>query len=273
MKQSKAFTLIELLVVISIIAMLVAILLPALQSAREQSRMVSCMSNQRQVALGFQMYLGESDAAYPPAIEYLADGIHNIWWPSRFFKSQIASPISFRCPSMYDDFSSEEDFQKLAWKPGIDDDTQYARQADTYHVHVTHFGYNYKNIGSDLNVNGSTNWVNRIPGARGYGASRPARAFEIRNTAETILICDSFQYNFWIKNGQKHAYAFVDDYDWGQYNAHTRHGNATTVAWIDGHASAVGGNEVGSNPDAQYHPYNDQLTRFSTTTSNYWDRK
>lgn len=54
-----AFTLIELLVVISIIALLIAILLPALSLAKSAARGMQCKSNQRQLAIGFQVYATE----------------------------------------------------------------------------------------------------------------------------------------------------------------------------------------------------------------------
>ena len=51
-----SFTLIELLVVIAIIAILSALLLPALRSAREKGRSIRCVSNLKQCGLGFQQY-------------------------------------------------------------------------------------------------------------------------------------------------------------------------------------------------------------------------
>jgi len=63
--RNQAFTLIELLVVIAIIAILAALLLPALASAREKGRRTVCLSNARQMALGIQMYAQDNDGRIP----------------------------------------------------------------------------------------------------------------------------------------------------------------------------------------------------------------
>ncbi len=92
-----AFTLIELLVVIAIIAILAAILFPVFAQAREEARMTVCLSNQKQIGLGMDMYVQDYDEMYPLVRAVDSKYIEGNW--KDLLQPYIKNLEIFRCPS------------------------------------------------------------------------------------------------------------------------------------------------------------------------------
>jgi prepilin-type N-terminal cleavage/methylation domain-containing protein/prepilin-type processing-associated H-X9-DG protein len=89
--QQSAFTLIELLVVIAIIAILAAMLLPALARAKESGKRISCLNSLRQLGVASQLYLGDSQGYYPPR-----SGTSR--WPNAFYENYGKNLSMLLCP-------------------------------------------------------------------------------------------------------------------------------------------------------------------------------
>src|ERR1044072_2109069 len=95
----KAFTLIELLVVIAIIAILASILFPVFARARENARRSSCMSNLKQIGLGFMQYTQDYDERMPPGptTYAFAGNVPSTW--DLVIQPYIKSMQLLTCPS------------------------------------------------------------------------------------------------------------------------------------------------------------------------------
>ena len=92
---NKGFTLIELLVVISIIALLIGLLLPALSSARESGRVAQCLSNLKQMGNCMELYLHDNDDKMPMIMEAGIAGVKGYSWYHEFARYMSADPLGY----------------------------------------------------------------------------------------------------------------------------------------------------------------------------------
>jgi len=108
-RANYAFTLIELLVVIAIIAILAAILFPVFAKAREKARQISCLSNMKQLGLGYTQYEQDYDEKNPNGINVYAPGGNG--WAGEVYP-YVKSVQVYKCP---DDSTGNQVFVSYAY--------------------------------------------------------------------------------------------------------------------------------------------------------------
>ena len=129
-RRRLAFTLVELLVVIGIIALLIGILLPTLSRAREASKMVVCLSNQRQMGNSIVMFTNEHNNYLPKAWfnaapDWEGNGTTNTWgfqapawgWDYVIVSFNEGGKEIFRCPSDDSNVIRGEQFNPALYEP------------------------------------------------------------------------------------------------------------------------------------------------------------
>ena len=102
LKARRAFTLIELLVVIAIIGILMAMLLPALSTAKAKAKRIACVSNLKQAGVGIILWAHDYEGHYPWIVAMSDGGTHTLpqaWQHFGTLSNELGTPRVLHCPS------------------------------------------------------------------------------------------------------------------------------------------------------------------------------
>lgn len=216
-RQQPGFTLIELLVVVSIIAMLVALLLPAIGQARDSAHAVTCLSNQQQTNAALLNYTLEHDGRLIPYAVDLPNNGGRQWW---FGLQQGGGTGSARpidpTHSPLAHYLGDNISQALACPGFPEKDPNYSAK---FNQRSAHFGYN-----------GAIAWP---------FANRPARRLEeVRQPSDVFSFADAVH--------QQAPPTFFEPHSIGYRRpgmvdgtAHYRHAEKANAAFLDGHANTL----------------------------------
>ena len=155
-KANQAFTLIELLVVISIIALLISILLPALQRAKRQARLLYCMNNLKQVGLGASGYAAEY-SRFPIPTSMGTGMLYTLELPgdSRQIMKDL---VDGQCAEVYfcplDDYSPDQNIKETEWS------NDYVLEGSSADRHNVGYEMMFMNDDSGVNATARYDWAN-----------------------------------------------------------------------------------------------------------------
>lgn len=217
MKKRNGFTLIELLVVVAIISVLVALLLPALSTARESAKRLTCISNLKTFGQAHALYINDN-GRYP----YLRNDSLGLFWTELVWPYVGKNTKIYSCP--------DNTFSASSWV------------INNNHVGLTSYGVNLRvidNAAADNDADGS------IGGRRPEAISRPSEKIvniEVFSDYNAIGYSDlqGFCYSFWYMFGFKGGNV-VQMY--GLKNG-TYHMGGANYGYADGHAQWVSMNEM-----------------------------
>ncbi|MCC6580872.1 MAG: prepilin-type N-terminal cleavage/methylation domain-containing protein [Phycisphaeraceae bacterium] len=226
-KKREGFTLIELLVVISIIALLIGILLPALSAARQVARTASCKSNLHQIMLATNAYATDNkDFQIPAGYDRLAN--LDRWHGRRdttndafdIEKGRLASYLQTKqikkCPEVID----YRDDQPGEWTL-------------TFEAGAGGYGYNDTYLGSRCDL------YSAYPTMSLY----TTRANDVKRPTDTATFADTGLWSMDSGNSVMVEYSFMEAPLWVPWGGnptpviHFRHTSSVNVSWFDGHVN------------------------------------
>ena len=252
------FTLIELLVVIAIIAILAAMLLPALSAARERSRTASCLSNLKQIGYYFPMYTSDNAGYYPNPLKHNNVGTRDQLWNDAIMLLYMKPDTKLNSNNLI----NGADWENSQFRcPSFD-----AKITGSANVH---YGYNYWHLGSHrytyLKGNGTYAAKTLWPSGN---VNKTAHVSDLANPANTVAVGDSIRHDVTPKTG---TYWLNSEYKASGSSAHvidTRHaGRNYNIGWADGHATTElgDGNPVNVYEPGQLGNYVDAENKWTTS--------
>ncbi len=236
--MKKSFTLIELLVVIAIIAILASMLLPALSKARAAAQTAKCMSNQKQIMLGYIMYAGDFNDNVVPSNMDIGEWVA-VCWTAQLIQGGYTSNMTFICPARNSNYDTNQ-FRKENFIKGIPDRL-------SWDWGFTDIGLNYL-----LHRSGSF-WAggNMTAGGKLSNYRKPSNTIAIADVA-----CATGAASYGRKGGHSELNTTYGETDsnvvWATHNGQ----HAANTGWLDGSVRTVKSGNV--DEDASKDFYNNE---------------